>query len=708
MRLPICLAMMFPLVLPAQAPGPVVRATVSEVLLDFVVRDKKAHVVRDLRPEEIQVLEDGVPQKLRHFQFVEGRQAPAAQPEAPQPAAAAAAEAPKAPAGPPAAPRSVNELRDISVVSVLVGQLNQQGRQLALETMRSFLKTELRPDTYIGVFWMDPYLRAIAPYSNDAEKISRAMDKAVTRVGLRQMDEAGLEPDVVFQATPDTITGADSAIASAIASVMATSWITELHDVYQASVRELGAIRSLVQAQQGIPGRKVILLFSAGLPIHPDTLEALKGSISAANRSNVTIYAMDTRVYTGSDLAQGRRLLAGASRASMGQMMGAVRGGDQSVTPDQAMALDMASASVHANIRENLAQLAEGTGGALLPSVRDLREPLHRAMEEARTHYELSYSPSNAETDGRFRKIDVKVSRPGVSVFARNGYYALPLVDGRQVYPFELETMKALNTKPLPRQFEFHAAALEFRPGLERSQFSLAVEAPERELAMVEEGKSARLHLAITALVKDENGQVVEKISKDIHYEVPAAKAAGFRRGAVSFTAPFFLAPGRYTLETAAVDRQNRKASVRRSLLVVDPSSGLSMSDVSLVRRVDTLEGPGNAADPLQARGGKVIPELSDSIASNSGGALQFYAVAYPPAPVDAPIEMSVEIARDGQTVARAPAATVPPDRSGAAPVLASLPLEKLPPGRYEAKVTFHYKGQAVTRETAFTVEPEK
>ncbi len=37
----------------------------------------------------------------------------------------------------------------------------------------------------------------------------------------------------------------------------------------------------------------------------------------------------------------------------------------------------------------------------------------------------LTYVPSNANFDGRFRAIDVKVKRPGVAVFARNGYRAL-------------------------------------------------------------------------------------------------------------------------------------------------------------------------------------------------------------------------------------------------------------------------------------------
>jgi len=59
----------------------------------------------------------------------------------------------------------------------------------------------------------------------------------------------------------------------------------------------------------------------------------------------------------------------------------------------------------------NLAELAEGTGGQLLPPSLDLREPLRRVMEDVQSHYELAYSPANTLTDGSFRKIEVKVAR---------------------------------------------------------------------------------------------------------------------------------------------------------------------------------------------------------------------------------------------------------------------------------------------------------
>ena len=214
-------------------------------------------------------------------------------------------------------------------------------------------------------------------------------------------------------------------------------------------------------------------------------------------------------------------MLQAAAQASMQQQMAKVSGGHMEVTPNEARSSDLAVQSIHSDTRHNLSDLAEGTGGELLPDTLDLLEPLQRALENVRTHYELTYSPTNAMTDGTFRKIEVKVSRPGAKVFARSGYFALPVLNGRQIYPFEMATMKALNTTPVLHQFDFHAAALQFRPGPARTQMAFVFEAPTRDLAIEKDGEWAKVHVCVTGLVKDEHGRVVQKISKDIPYEVP-------------------------------------------------------------------------------------------------------------------------------------------------------------------------------------------
>src|SRR5204863_3670692 len=53
--------------------APTIRATASEVLLDIVVRDKHGKPVRNLRPADVQIFEDGVRREAKSFRFVGAR-----------------------------------------------------------------------------------------------------------------------------------------------------------------------------------------------------------------------------------------------------------------------------------------------------------------------------------------------------------------------------------------------------------------------------------------------------------------------------------------------------------------------------------------------------------------------------------------------------------------------------------------------------------
>ena len=699
MRHLICWFIVLPSMVFAQD-QPVLKTTTSEVMFDLVVRDKKARIVRDLKPEEIQVFEDGVPQTIRHFEFLDGRlpgaggSTVAAAPET------APANAATAPASAVAAPPSLNALRQASVVSVVIADLTADGRKDAIDAMKNFLGDEKGPNLYVGVFRI--WARQITPvqaYTNDEGLISKAIYRAVMAAGSNN------DPDIDNSGIPQPVapSSSQSDASGDISIAVENAMSAESADAYQASVGQLSVIRRLIQAQAALPGRKVVLLFIPGLLAHPDTTELLRSAISVANRANVTVYAWDSMGYKASDLAKSNQLLSQAAKLSMARQLSPSR----VVTTGEAQAMETAERSISANPRGALEAFAEATGGALLMNGKDLRGQFQRAMEDVRTHYELTYAPTNPNEDGRFRKIEVKVARPGTTVFARSGYYALPLVNGREVYPFELATLDALNAAPPPHQFEFHAAALRFRPETERTRYAFAFEAPMRNLTINTVGKWAAVHVSITALVKDTEGRVVDKISQDIPYQMPANRIDEMRRAAVSFTQPFTLPPGRYTIETAVLDRQSAKASVRRSVLVVEPApAGLATSDVTLVRRVSAVDGPPNAADPLQARGGQVLPELSSTVAFAPGDNMSFYAVAYPPQPVEGPVEMSLDLTRDGQTVVHSAATAVRLEQNGAASVLASFPADKVQPGYYEARVTFSYGGRMATSETTVTVEP--
>lgn len=76
--------------------------------------------------------------------------------------------------------------------------------------------------------------------------------------------------------------------------------------------------------------------------------------------------------------------------------------------------------------RMRLTQMAEQTGGmAFFPaSVKDLDAAYARVLAEIHGQYDLGFASTNAAADGAWRKVTITVTRPGLTVRARQGYYA--------------------------------------------------------------------------------------------------------------------------------------------------------------------------------------------------------------------------------------------------------------------------------------------
>lgn len=73
---------------------------------------------------------------------------------------------------------------------------------------------------------------------------------------------------------------------------------------------------------------------------------------------------------------------------------------------------------------EILRTLADGTGGLAVVNTNDIGAGLRRVADELSSYYLLAYSPTNTRRDGQYRRIEVRLKRPGVTVRARPGYVA--------------------------------------------------------------------------------------------------------------------------------------------------------------------------------------------------------------------------------------------------------------------------------------------
>jgi VWFA-related protein len=75
-------------------------------------------------------------------------------------------------------------------------------------------------------------------------------------------------------------------------------------------------------------------------------------------------------------------------------------------------------------LHDFLKSLADGTGGRAVTDTDAIEPSIDRIFEEDGSYYLLGYESSAGAPDGKFRKVEVQVKRPDISVRTRSGYWA--------------------------------------------------------------------------------------------------------------------------------------------------------------------------------------------------------------------------------------------------------------------------------------------
>jgi VWFA-related protein len=674
---------------PASDSHILLRSTAQEVLFDFIARDKHQKLITDLHAEDIEILEDGVPQKLKSFRYRNGRNEPAL-------------TGPAASPSPGQRGQRYAALSQINVVSLVFEALGPESRRQAAQAAKDFLASEAGPDTYVGVFTLNHRLALLQQYTNDLSLLNKAVERAaggayqqfakeMGNVIMRLNSIAGdpaqfqaIQPGSAEERGP---VAPDTGYAQFLQHEREMAQLALSIVVNQAGNQSIDALEQLIRVQAQIPGRKTIIYFSEGLIVPPEQPERYRAMISAANRANISFYTVDPSGLDTTSRVRVSALTTRAMRAADAQSGAAVK---------------------PTNYQENLRELAEDTGGFWITDTNDTRVGLRRVMEEVRAHYEASYAPTSSNYDGRFRTIEIRSHRPGLRLQGRKGYFALPVLDGEAVAPFELPLLAALDKESPPRAFDFHAGVLAFRATGDETEYRVVFSVPSRALRFTEDSQTKlfHIHVSFLALVKDDRNQVVRKLSRDLPFQAPTTRRAEFESGEVTVTLPLRLPPGRYHLEAVASDRDGDAASTRKVALTVSSPKALTrlaLSDLVLVRSVQPASEDRDLTDPLEFAGGKATPEMSSTIAKSNGGGGAVYFVLYPQA--GATPAVRIDVLHNGAPVTSARLNLPVPEADGSLRVVAPIAFSGLDPGVYEVVVTGEAGGAVVRGSISVQVE---
>ncbi len=382
-------------------PPPVFRAGINFVRVDVIVTDRTGRAVADLQPGDFEIIEEGKPQKIETFRYIElnGGLTQDAPSRAIRTDADEEAEAAR---------------DDVRLFAMFLDDyhVRRESSLASRQELARFVETQLGPSDMVALMYpLDPV--AAVRFTRNHGAVQRGL---LQFVGRKFEYEAQNAFELKYHYYPaETVERIRNQVS-------------------------LSALKSLIVHMGGLKeGRKALVLVSEGYsnmlppqlrnPIatfpgfgNPNRSEAnagvgdlnefraqalssfdmqqeLRQIYTTANRYNVAIYAVDPRGLASSDFNIADNIGAATGRDYLNSTMNTLR------------------------------VLSAETDGRAIVSRNDLTLAMKQIVGDSSAYYLIGYNSTEAPTDGKFHEIKVRVKRSATQVRARRGYWAFTTAD---------------------------------------------------------------------------------------------------------------------------------------------------------------------------------------------------------------------------------------------------------------------------------------
>ena len=726
---------------PRPAPGVTFQVEVNYVDVDVVVTDDQGKFVTGLTRDDFSVFEDGKPQKIDTFSLVEipveksdevvveGRTIPADTRTNREPFAGRV---------------YVIVLDDLDVSALRSTPVRDAARR--------FVREHMAANDLGAVVYTSGRSDAAQEFTTDRELLIRAIDKFQGRrmrsLSLDRLDTYYQRIAYGYNLRNDADPNTGTINSQDPAGYGRTSDPTELERGTRA-LTVLDTLKNTAEFLGSVRGRrKAVLFFSEGLdfPIrdvfgaHDATvvIRATQDAISTAARANVNYYTIDPRGLAGmtTDFMESAGIGNGVGTTGpvlfvpgTNTPVSGVTGASGGVFNVQDELLQEFRTS-----QDTLRELAEQTGGFAAVNTNNVEPAFQRIADANSRYYVLGYYPPTHARDGRFHKIEVRVTRPGLRVEARRGYAsprgrtpeerkrddAARLArearrpDGKRT---STPLISAL-TSPIPQSdltFAVHAAP--FKHTQSEASIALAIEIDGVRLpyaAPDAKGMVAnKIELSFFGL--DERGKAVSASWSELELNLRPETRERVTAHGVRANPRISLPPGRYQIRIGARETVGgQTGSVFYDLEVPDFRKEKLMLGGLLMTTPSVQQTPSIQPDPVVS---KLLPAPATSRRDfPQSDVLALYTEIYDndtsrqPRHIDVSVrvlsEAGVEVLVSRDELTNGTSAEKPWDIYGFA---TRIPLKGLAPGRYVLRVEAAVRGQdtaPATREAPITIRP--
>lgn len=646
----------------------VVKITTSLIQIDVTITDSKGRVINDIKPDEIEIYENGKRQKISNFSFVSNAVERTEQVEH---------RDPSAPAPPPTRLREENVRRTVALV-VDDLTLSFESVYFVRRALKRFVDEQMLPGDLVAVIRAGAGVGALQQFTNDKQ----ALYAAIERVKWNPSGTGGVSAFAPLQPLVDLGLPVEVQPGDRTEEGMLREFNDNRTNYFVTGT--LGAVNYVVRGMAELPGRKAVMLFSDGFSLYnidaagnidvSRIMGSLRALIDQANRASVVIYTLDPRGLqvtglTAADNTWGRSI-------------------------EQVQQEIDARGRQFKDTQDGLVFLARETGGFAVINNNDLPAGIRRVIDD-QSYYLVAYAPDDEAFDParrRFNRLDIKVLRKDARVRYRSGFFGVG-DDERTNAPAQTKgnlvhaIMSPFAVIEIPvRLNAFFGVEADQRTFVRSLLHVSAKDITFKDAS--DGGKTAEFDVLVVGFGDD--GVALDSLSKRYTLTLNKARYDEFqKRGFVYDLAFPVKKPGAYQLRIAIKDTASNKiGSATQFVQVPDLSkkrltlSGVAVENISVDVWNHRIAGGG-------AKEGDSNPLLDTALRQFKRASILNYGLNIHNARTPVNLTSQVRLFRDGKQVFVGESKPVPSKlTNGAAAFLGSLSLPtEMEPGEYALQV---------------------
>jgi len=632
--------------------GFVLKANADLVLTNVVARDAKTgELVKGLKASDFKIYENGKEQQISTFDFESVDMATPLK-EATVSGLAAGPSGSKA-----VVVAKPEELRNHRLIVMFFDLTSMQPEDLerSVDAAQDFLRNKMQPADLVALVSLGDTLSVDQDFTADKNAL---------------INEVGAYNGTEGQGFAQGATSTSNQVEDTTAYTPDESEYNDLN-----TDRELFALRAISQSLAKINEKKSLLYFSGG--ISRDGIEneaSLRSAVNAAVRSDLAIYSVDVR---------GLQAIGPLGDASTGSLRGSsgYNGG--------ALMNNMQS---NFNSQEVMGTLSSDTGGKAFFDSNDFAPAFAQVQKDTSAYYAIGFHSTNPARDGKYRKLTVKIDRPGIKLDYRPGYYAPADFKHSGKQDREQELQDELASDLPATDIAVYMDAMYFLLDDNRFYMPVSLVVPGSQIPFVKGGDKDKATLDIIGAVLDEAKRPVGRIRDTIKLNLDPSLQA--RQKNIQYTTSFRLPPGKYQLKFVVRENQTgQMGSFIADVTLPDlKKSPLKMSSIVLASQRE----PSKKDDPLVRNGEEYVPNISHVFRQDQDMYLlyEIYDPAHEKAAENAPkgtktgvnLLSSLELIQGSTKVFETPivqAKAINVEGRDAVSIELDVPLSKLKPGQY-------------------------